>query len=195
MFHVREYFRDRKTEVECVLFQSNAILLYEDSNQALFMPGVHKDIFDLLKYNELGQDYRKICPYLCTEEDFNTVWESCNGVSTPINTEEEVSLSSFSFWWEGSTLQSPVDADTLYASWLFEERNRPPLSSDLEGKETNHDLAVKCSLKGKADPKDIIGQLARFVNLGKMSKFNITPRNVWEVAVRDLCREIFRSRK
>ena len=68
------------------------VLLYEDGNRALFMPGGNKEFFDLSKYKEeLGRDYRRICLYLCTEEDFNSVWESGNGVNTPIDTEEEVS--------------------------------------------------------------------------------------------------------
>ena len=67
------------------------VLLCEDGNQALFMPGGHKEFFDLSKYKEeLGCDYRRICLYLCTEEDFDAVWESF--ICTQI-TAEEVSLS------------------------------------------------------------------------------------------------------
>lgn len=75
------------------------VLLYEDGNRALFMPGGCKEFFDLSKYKEeLGRDYRKICLYLCTEDDFDTVWESCNGVYTSDNvTEEKVSFYSFSY--------------------------------------------------------------------------------------------------
>ena len=50
------------------------MLLYEDGNQALFMPGQTKDFFELSKYKEeLGRDYRKLCLYLCTAEDFDFV--------------------------------------------------------------------------------------------------------------------------
>ena len=75
------------------------VLLYEDGNQALFMPGGHKEFFDLSKYKEeLGRDYRRICLYLCTEEDFDAVWESSHCICTQI-TEEEVSLSVLKCCW------------------------------------------------------------------------------------------------
>ena len=62
------------------------------------------------------------------------------------------------------------------------------MSSDLEGEETN-DLTVKYS--PKADLTEIIGQLARSVNLEKISKFNIARSNVWEGFVRGLSRKSF----
>ena len=70
------------------------MLLYEDGNQALFMPGGTKHFFNLSKYKEeLGHEYRRICLYLCTVDDFDTVWESCNGVDKI--TEEKVSFQFF----------------------------------------------------------------------------------------------------
>ena len=69
------------------------VLLYEDGNRALFMPGGCKELFDLSKYKEeLGRDYRRICLYLCTEDDFDAAWESCNSLCSDNVTEEKVSF-------------------------------------------------------------------------------------------------------
>ena len=103
--------------------------------------------------------------------------------------EEATTSQSASFNEEASTSQSPVDSDALYASWLFEEINRSPLSSDLECEEANDDLAIKYS--PKADLTEIIAQLACSINLEKISKFNIIRSNVWEGAVRGLFRKSF----
>ena len=103
--------------------------------------------------------------------------------------EEATTSQSASFNEEASTSQSPVDSDALYASWLFEEINRSPLSSDLECEEVNDDLAIKYS--PKADLTEIIVQLAFSINLKKISKFDIICSNVWEGAVRGLSRKSF----
>ena len=103
--------------------------------------------------------------------------------------EEATTSQSASFNEEASTSQSPVDADALYASLLFEEINRSPLSSDLECEEANDDLAIKYS--PKADLTEIVAQLACSLNLEKISKFNIIRSNVWEGAVRGLSRKSF----
>ncbi len=48
------------------------VLLYEDGNYALFMPGGYKDFFDLEKYkNELGKEYKQITLFLCTKSDYD----------------------------------------------------------------------------------------------------------------------------
>ena len=70
------------------------VLLYEDGNRARFMPGGTKEFFNLSKYKEeIGRDYRRICLYLCTEEDYDTVWESC--LVDQGKTAEEVSFFKF----------------------------------------------------------------------------------------------------
>ena len=64
------------------------MLLYEDGNQALFMPGQTKDFFELSKYKEeLGRDYGRLCLYLCIAEDFDCVWDF-----NTIRSDEKVSL-------------------------------------------------------------------------------------------------------
>jgi len=46
-------------------------LLFEDGTEARFLPGQSKEFFTLSRYKEdLGQDYRQITLFLCTEEDF-----------------------------------------------------------------------------------------------------------------------------
>ena len=62
---------------------------------------------------------------------------------SPFSKEATTISKSASFNEEASTSQSPVDADALCASWLFEEINPSPLSSDLECEEANDDLATK----------------------------------------------------
>ncbi|KAK3737851.1 hypothetical protein QZH41_004789 [Actinostola sp. cb2023] len=47
------------------------VLLYEDGQKALFLPG-GKEVFCLKKYQEeLGKDYNRITLYLCTVTDYN----------------------------------------------------------------------------------------------------------------------------
>ena len=49
----------------------NYTLLYEDGNEALFMPGQTQDFFLLSKYKEeLRGDYRIIVLFLCMEKDY-----------------------------------------------------------------------------------------------------------------------------
>ena len=80
------------------------VLLYEDGSRAVFMPSGCKEFFDLSKYKEeLGCDYRRICLYLCTEDDFDAAWESCNGVYSDDATEEKVSFLFFYLWWFTTT--------------------------------------------------------------------------------------------
>ena len=47
------------------------LLLYEDGQKVLFLPG-SSELFTLKRYQEeLGRDYNRIYLYLCTNEDYN----------------------------------------------------------------------------------------------------------------------------
>ena len=49
----------------------NYMLLYDNGNEALFMPGQTQEFFVLSKYREeLGRDYRRIVLFLCTEKNY-----------------------------------------------------------------------------------------------------------------------------
>ncbi|XP_070570922.1 uncharacterized protein [Ptychodera flava] len=51
----------------------NYFLLFEDGSRAIFIPGEEKkEFFTLCKYKEaLGREYKRICLYLCPEDDFD----------------------------------------------------------------------------------------------------------------------------
>lgn len=51
--------------------EENYLLLYEDGNEALFLPGQTQNFFVLSKYKEeLRRDYRRIVLFLCAEKDY-----------------------------------------------------------------------------------------------------------------------------
>ena len=59
------------------LYEENQtyLLLYEDGQQVLFLPGT-SELFTLKRYHEeIGKDYNKIHLYLCTSEDYNNTLE------------------------------------------------------------------------------------------------------------------------
>jgi hypothetical protein len=48
------------------------VLLYENGEEALFLPGSTKEFFSLERYQEeLGKDYNRITLFLCTSFDYN----------------------------------------------------------------------------------------------------------------------------
>jgi len=50
------------------------LLLYEDGKQALYLPGDQQEDFTLSRYKEeLGRDYRRICLFICIEDDYDEV--------------------------------------------------------------------------------------------------------------------------
>ena len=59
------------------LYEENQtyLLLYEDGQQVLFLPGT-SELFTLKRYHEeIGKDYNRIHFYLCTREDYNNTLE------------------------------------------------------------------------------------------------------------------------
>ena len=47
------------------------MLLYDNGNEALFMPGQTQEFFVLSEYREeLERDYRRIVLFLCTEKNY-----------------------------------------------------------------------------------------------------------------------------
>ena len=52
------------------------LLLYEDGQRVLFLPGT-SELFTLKRYQEeLGKDYNRIYLYLCTNEDYNNKYNN-----------------------------------------------------------------------------------------------------------------------
>ena len=65
----KAYYRNLHEENQTYL------LLYEDGQQFLFLPGT-SELFTLKRYHEeIGKDYNKIQLYLCTSEDYNNTLE------------------------------------------------------------------------------------------------------------------------
>ena len=61
----KAYYRNLYEESQTYL------LLYEDGQQVLFLPGT-SELFSLKRYQEeIGKDYNRIHLYLCTTEDYN----------------------------------------------------------------------------------------------------------------------------
>lgn len=61
----RAYYRNLYDE------NQTYVLLYEDGQQVLFLPGT-SEVFTLKRYHEeIGKDYNRIYLYLCTSEDYN----------------------------------------------------------------------------------------------------------------------------
>ena len=71
---------------DCYKEEAEYVLLYENGNEAQFLPGPDTEFFSLKRYKEeLGKEYNRICLYLCTKEDY---YASIN--LTPIVVDDEL---------------------------------------------------------------------------------------------------------
>ena len=74
---------------DCYCEDEEYILLLEDFQEAVFLPGTHKEFFTLERYQqELGKDFKRITLYICTKSDFHL--HECGGYA-----EEELGKSAW----------------------------------------------------------------------------------------------------
>ena len=56
---------------DCYIEDEEYMLLLEDFQEAIFLPGSNKEFFTLKRYQEdLGKDFKRITFYLCAKSDF-----------------------------------------------------------------------------------------------------------------------------
>ena len=93
------------------------LLLLEDCQEAVFMPGSQKEFFSLRRYQEeIGKEFRRIVLYLCTESDFR-MFSGGEGRDSPM----EVSDVHLEGLGEAKERELQIEDDANFARCLQEQ--------------------------------------------------------------------------